>query len=185
LSYWLLVGTFPYLYTSFMTTKRQDSPFTNLCNFRFADGRQCTMTSLNPINGYCRSHSTLNPERPPIEADLSSQMEKFYSFTNEDLDVHRALEEVFLSLAANRISYRRAASLAYLGQLLLMSEPIKEVSKLCKRDLQELHNACQTLLDASDSPKPHRPDPPATPPESLEPKTISASKNGHNHHKSH
>ena len=103
-----------------MTTTRQDTPFPNLCQFQFVDGRYCGLPSQSSSGGFCRSHNNLNRRKPPVEEDLTGIM---MSLTSESgLDLHTALEKVFLALAGNRISARRAATFGYLAQLILSSQ---------------------------------------------------------------
>ncbi len=103
-----------------MTITRQDTPFPNLCQFQYVDGRYCGLPSQSSSGGFCRSHNDLNRRKPPVEEDLTGIM---MSLTSESgLDLHKALEKVFLALAGNRISHRRAATFGYLGQLILLSD---------------------------------------------------------------
>ena len=77
-------------------------------------------------SGFCKSHADAIRYTPPAEEDLSAIM---LSLTGESgLDVHTALEKVFLALAGNRITARRAATFGYLGQLILLSaqEPVEQ-----------------------------------------------------------
>jgi hypothetical protein len=82
-----------------MTTKRQDTPFPNLCQFAFSDGRQSCLPA--PVGNYCPSHAETDKSRPRIEADLSSELAQFFSQKDGSLDVHRALERFFKALSAN------------------------------------------------------------------------------------
>jgi len=133
-------------YTFSMTVPRQNSPYTNLCQFLFADGRQCCMPGLPSLNGFCHSHAALNRRKAPVEEDLSGELAQFFCGPDSSLDVHRALERVFRALAGNRISTRRAATFGYLGQLILLSKPGEESQSLSKSDLHDLCDVTCSLL---------------------------------------
>lgn len=131
-----------------MTTKRQDTPFPNLCQFSFSDGRQCSMPAA--VGNYCRSHADIYKRRPPVEEDLSSELAQYFSEKDASLDVHRALERVFKALSANRISNRRAATFGYLGQLILLSKPgFDSPASLSKTDLRNMTDITLQLLETA------------------------------------
>jgi len=127
-----------------MTTKRQDSPFPDLCRFEFSDGRICSMPAT--LGTYCRSHAGLHKHRAPVEEDLSSELGQFFCGTDGSLDVHRVLERVFKALSANRITNRRAATFGYLGQLILLSKPGSDSPSLSKSDLHDMCDITTSLL---------------------------------------
>lgn len=139
-----------------MTARREDSPFNNLCQYRFSDGRMCSMPGKPSLNGYCQSHAALNRRKPPVEEDLSTELSQFYSPDDGRLDVHRALERVFKAMAANRITTRRAAAFGYLGQLILLSRPGRESEQLDKRELHDMYNIMGGLLRANFGPNGRR-----------------------------
>jgi hypothetical protein len=102
-----------------MTTRRQDSPY-DLCHFQFSDGRLCGMPIAK--DGLCFAHFRISSTRKThVEDDLSGQITTLSGQMYTRADVNQALSTVFLSLAANRISPKRAAVLAYLGGLMLQS----------------------------------------------------------------
>jgi hypothetical protein len=168
-----------------MTTKRQDTPFPNLCQFAFSDGRQCSLPAA--VGDYCPSHSNLDKPHPSLEADLSSELAQFFSQKDGSLDVHRALERVFKALSANRITNRRAATFGYLGQLILLSKPgFSSHASLSKSDLHDMANITCQLLDVAyppganrrasprpPSPKSSSPKPPSPPQTSTSPSATS------------
>jgi len=136
-----------------MTTKRQDTPFPNLCQFVFSDDRQCSMPAA--VGNYCRSHAAIYKRRPPVEEDLSSEFAQYFSEKDGSLDVHRALERVFKALSANRITTRRAATFGYLGQLILLSKPgFDSQASLSKTDLHDLTTITCDLLSTAYGPGP-------------------------------
>src|SRR6266852_324022 len=141
-----------------MTIKRQDSPFPTLCQFQFSDGRACALPAAPSQNGFCRSHAALNRRKPPVEDDLSGIMSTLNS--ESGLDVHAALKEVFLALAGNRISPRRASAFGYLGFLMLMSKPRPESEK----SPQFSESTVQGLLSSLREKFPEQPVRPPLPP---------------------
>jgi hypothetical protein len=114
---------------------------------QFADGRMCSMSASPSQGGFCRSHAPLMRRRVPVEEDLSSELEQFFSGPDSSLDVHRALERVFKALSANRITTRRAATFGHLGQLILLSKPGEESQSLSKRELHKMCGVTMNLLD--------------------------------------
>jgi hypothetical protein len=140
-----------------MTTKRQDSPYTNLCQFQFADGRHCSMPGIPSLKGFCRSHGARHRRKTRAEEDLSAELSVFFSGPDSSLDVHRALECLFKAFGANRISTRRAAAFGYLGQLILLSKPGEESHLLSKRELHKMCDVTTTLLRVAYGPPFSRP----------------------------
>src|SRR6266849_955008 len=138
-----------------MTIKRQDSPFPTLCQFQFSDGRACALPAAPSMNGFCRSHAALNRRKPPVEDDLSGIMSTLNS--ESGLDVHSALKEVFLALAGNRISPRRASAFGYLGFLMLLSKPRPESEKSGQHSPQYSEATVQSLLSTLREKFPERP----------------------------
>ena len=135
-----------------MTARRQDSPFPDLCRFEFSDGRMCSMPAT--VGNYCRSHAEVYKSHPPVEEDLSSELGQFFSGTDGSLDVHRALERVFKAVSANRITNRRAATLGYLGQLILLSKPgFDSPASLSKSELHKMADITCELLRTAYAPK--------------------------------
>lgn len=70
-------------------------------------------------SGYCKSHGDVFRLKEPLEEDLYGIM---MSVTTESgINVAEALEKVWMALAGNRITSRRAATFGYLAQLILIS----------------------------------------------------------------
>ena len=108
------------VYACIAMSRPQDTPFPKLCEFQFADGRHCALPTVSS-SGYCRSHGDALRYKPPVEEDLYGIM---MSVTTESgINMTEALEKVWMSLAGNRISTRRAATFGYLAQLILLSRP--------------------------------------------------------------
>jgi hypothetical protein len=91
------------------------------CSHRTASGRQCRQLSADRQSGLCRHHRAVQKQK---EADdlspvLLSQSQGFQTAQG----VNFALTNLYELLAANRISARRAAVLAYINSLLLRTLP--------------------------------------------------------------
>jgi len=135
-----------------MTTKRSDTDF-DLCKFAYSDGRYCGLPAMREYNGFCRSHGQLEKfhSRPPVEynEDLTSYIDPFTNDPPTQDEVHSALARTFRALATNRISTRRAATLGYLGQLLLL----KKRSKEDRDNINDLSRMFAKSLDLAYNPK--------------------------------
>lgn len=93
----------------------------SLCQFPFADGRQCRMFRHKSHLSLCLFHA--REEQQLLELDrigdeLSSLSGKFTTAT----DINHVIGKLFKLVAANRIPTRQAELLAYLAQLLLFSQ---------------------------------------------------------------
>lgn len=94
-----------------------------LCQFPFADGRRCRMlrSSRHPV--LCPFHA--RAERRLLESRrLGTQIAS--TITGEFLtatDINFVLGKLFTALAQNRIPRRDAATLAFIGQVMLQSIP--------------------------------------------------------------
>ncbi len=71
--------------------------------------------------GLCLNHGTLNSRTNQREDELYDYMNASSGAALTQEEIQRALARVFEALAANRISTRRAATLAYLGFLMLQT----------------------------------------------------------------
>ena len=70
---------------------------------------------------YCKSHGDMLRQKSPVEEDLYGIMMSVS--TESGINISEALERVWMALAGNRISSRRAATFGYLAQLILLSRP--------------------------------------------------------------
>jgi hypothetical protein len=106
-----------------MSNKRSSHP--SLCHFQFADGRRCALSAHPEGQGFCLTHfryrHRASPLAPP-EADLSAELVSPAGDYITNIDINHVLGKLFEALAANRISARRATSLAYIGALLMQSQ---------------------------------------------------------------
>jgi hypothetical protein len=176
-----------------MTVRREDSSYTNLCKFEFADGRLCCMPGLPSLNGFCKSHAALNRRKPPVEEDLTYELSQFFSPENGKLDVHAAMQYVFKAMCSNRISTRRAATFGYLGSLILFSDPSKIPDAQHRREIHDLYNYTYTALKtvygrnakralqskpkSESSPQATKPSPASSSSHTLEPASTASSMN--------
>jgi hypothetical protein len=105
-----------------MTDTRSDNP--EFCQYTFSDNRRCRM--LRQINHptLCAFHA--RDEQQLLEShNLGAQIAT--SYTGDFLtaaDINHVMGKVFTALAQNRIPQRTAATLAYLGQVMLLSLPM-------------------------------------------------------------
>ena len=92
-----------------------------LCQFPFADGRRCRMLRLPGHPSLCIFHA--RAELQLLESDhLGTELAQ--TLTGDFMtatDVNHILGKLYTAFAQNRISPRNAATLAYIGQLLLAS----------------------------------------------------------------
>ena len=72
-------------------------------------------------NGLCLNHGTLNSRTNVREDELYDYMTSPSGGPLTQQEIQRALARVFEALASNRISTRRAATLAYIGFLMLQT----------------------------------------------------------------
>ncbi|MGB7516773.1 MAG: hypothetical protein WBW90_21695 [Candidatus Acidiferrum sp.] len=102
-----------------MSNKRSIS---TLCQFQFADGRRCAFTTHPEGHGFCLTHFRHTHRAAPPEADLSAELASPAGDFITNIDINHVLGKLFDALAANRISARRATSLAYISALLMQSQ---------------------------------------------------------------
>lgn len=104
-------------------TSSRKAPDPNRCAFETSDGRRCRLPRSATHASLCVFHSREEQqlvESQKIGAELAATISgDFLTAT----DINYALGKVFTAAAQNRIPVRTAHTLAYLGQLLLMSLP--------------------------------------------------------------
>lgn len=86
------------------------------CRHYTAAGRRCRHTVLDRASGLCFRH--MGRPFQPTDEDLSSAFVGLSGFQSA-VEIHSFLAQLTVLLVQNRVSTRRAAILAYLGQLLL------------------------------------------------------------------
>lgn len=102
-------------------TKRPDATY-NLCTFKFANGKFCTMPAHPKHDGLCLNHATIHRRTFHREDDLVKELSSPAGDFITQIDINHVLGKLFEALAANRITPKRAATLAYIGHLLLRSQ---------------------------------------------------------------
>ena len=91
------------------------------CRHFTATGRRCRLSILDPASGLCFRHAGLQFQ--PSDEDLSTAFGGLLTGLQSACGIHDFLSQLTVLLVQNRISTRRAAILAYLGQTLLRTLP--------------------------------------------------------------
>ncbi len=87
------------------------------CTYLSSAGRRCRMPA-SPNSPYCRSHAKNNII---VASTLAAELSQAAGTLGTPEDVNRVLAKIFLALAEDRLSTRKAAVLGYIGQMLLRS----------------------------------------------------------------
>jgi hypothetical protein len=95
-----------------MSNERYD-PTYDLCQFQFANGKCCGMPAHPKHNGLCLNHATVHRRTTVREDDLSAELMAAAGEFASHPDIHGVLGKMFGALAGNRMSPKRAATLAY------------------------------------------------------------------------
>lgn len=93
----------------------------NRCRHFTAVGRRCRLSVLDSSTGLCFRHAGLQFQ--PSDEDLSTAFGGLLTGLQSACGIHDFLSQLTVLLVHNRISTRRAAILAYLGQTLLRTLP--------------------------------------------------------------
>jgi hypothetical protein len=100
------------------------STHSEFCHYTFSDNRRCRMLRHTNHPTLCPFHA--RDEQQLLESHtLGAQIAT--SYTGDYLtaaDINHVLSKVFTALAQNRIPQRTAATLAYLGQIMLHTLPL-------------------------------------------------------------
>lgn len=91
------------------------------CRHYTDTGRRCRLVALDPSSGLCFRH--VSRQFHPTDEDLSSAFVGLLSGFQSPSRIHAFLTQLTVLLVQNRVSTRRAAILAYLGQTLLRTLP--------------------------------------------------------------
>ena len=107
-----------------MTNKNSSTGIAPRCQFQFSDGGCCRMLRSPAHSSFCAFHARQELQRlesqrlgDEISASLNGN---FLTAT----DINHVLGKLFIAAAQNRISLRKAANLAFLGQVMLSSIPL-------------------------------------------------------------
>ncbi len=87
------------------------------CSYLSSAGNRCRMPA-SPDSPYCLSHTKNNVI---VASTLAAELSQAAASLGTPEDVSRVLAKIFLALAEDRLSTRKAAVLGYLGQMLLRS----------------------------------------------------------------
>jgi hypothetical protein len=98
------------------TSDRKSRENASRCQFTFADGRQCKMSSAQ----LCAHHASKQKRGAKRVSDASA-LEGLCSDLTTTTNINRALAQTFLLMAQGRISRKDAVAFGYLSQLLLQS----------------------------------------------------------------
>ncbi len=92
------------------------------CQHRTRTGRRCRQAVSNAAFGLCAKHATVRSvlfEEPDLSATLLGQLTELKSAS----DLNQVFSNLFRLLSQDRIAARRAAVLAYIGNLILRTLP--------------------------------------------------------------
>lgn len=93
------------------------------CRYRTPTGRQCRQLVLSANEKFCPKHSA-----PQFLANPVGDFRKLLTTDADEfttaMGIHNSLSELYKLLAADLISARRAAVLAYIANLLLRTIPV-------------------------------------------------------------
>lgn len=104
--------------TTKQSRSRAASDESTLCQFPFADGRQCRMLRHDSHPSLCLFHA--REERQLLELDhIGDELASLSGEFKTVGDIQHVVGKLFKLVAANRIPVRNARLLAYLAQLLL------------------------------------------------------------------
>lgn len=94
------------------------------CRFRTTAGRRCRSAIHDYRMGLCQKHADLPPTVAPPPANFLQRLTTDCDEFTTAMGIHNSLHELYKLLAADLITARRAAVLAYIANLLLRTIPI-------------------------------------------------------------
>jgi hypothetical protein len=130
------------------------------CQYHTRTGRRCRHSVSDAATGLCAKHTQFRPKYHE-EGDLTAVLLGQLTHLNSATEINTALTNLFRLLTQDRIAARRAAVLAYIGNLLLRTLPAID------RELNPQADEPQQII--FDLPRPQRDWPTPEP----EPKTFS------------
>jgi hypothetical protein len=141
----------------------------NLCQFSFADGRQCRMLRHQSHSSLCVFHAREEQQLLALD-DIGEQFSSISGQFRTSTDINHVIGKLFKLVGTGRIPARRAETLAYLAQLLLYSQKdIRYETNLAHIGI----GAWQQTVRAAFPP---RPVPPAAPTQSASVQPSAASR---------
>jgi hypothetical protein len=106
-----------------MTDTNSGTTVSPRCQFHFSDGRTCRMLRTPAHPNFCVFHAREELqllESQSLGKQISTSLQgDFLTAT----DINHVLRKLFIAIAQDRIPLRKAATLTYLGQVLLTSLP--------------------------------------------------------------
>jgi hypothetical protein len=110
---------------------------TQLCQFSFADGRQCRMFRHQPHAFLCLVHAR-EEQQLLAQEEIGRELESISGQFRTTTEINHVIGKLFKLVAAGRIPARRAENLTYLTQLLLYSQKhIRYEANLVDPDMNE------------------------------------------------
>jgi len=95
------------------------------CSARTPSGRRCRMATSDPESGLCFRHASIRLQELN-SGDFSEALVCGIKEFHSGVDINHVLGELYKLLAANRITPRRGAVMAYTCNLLLRTLPAIE-----------------------------------------------------------
>jgi hypothetical protein len=107
-----------------MTNENSTTGIAPRCQFQFSDDRCCRMLRSPAHPSFCAFHARQELQRiesQRLGEEVSTSLHgNFLTAT----DINHVLGKLFIAVAQNRISLRKAANLTHLGKALLSSIPL-------------------------------------------------------------
>jgi hypothetical protein len=101
-----------------VSSKRNHSPEFPLCRFAFADGRHCALPAQPQRGGLCPPHfAALNRQTKP--KNPARGLSRLTSNPLNETDVLQIISELKGAIASKSISPNKAATITYIGNVLL------------------------------------------------------------------
>jgi len=141
------------------------------CLYRSPSGRHCRQLAENAGVGLCSKHAAPHFSFRPNANFLRRLTVDSDDFTTA-LGIHNSVSELYKLLAADVISSRRAAVLAYIANLLLRTIPIVHSEIDANAENQPVR------IDFGDLPRPDRSGSTLVPKDGLKELSTSAASNG-------
>ncbi len=124
---------------------------TQLCQFSFADGRQCRMFRHQSHASLCLVHAR-EEQQLLAQEEIGQELESISGQFRTSTDINHVLGKLFKLVANGRIPARRAENLTYLAQLLLYSQKdIKYESDLADDNGEEWEETVRAAYPAPES----------------------------------
>ena len=124
---------------------------TQLCQFSFADGRQCRMFRHQSHAFLCLVHAR-EEQQLLAQEEIGRELESISGQFRTTTDINHVIGKLFKLVAAGRIPARRAENLTYLAQLLLYSQKhIRYEANLVDPDMNEWEDTVRAAYPTPES----------------------------------